>query len=243
MFKSKEKPVIEFISMLPMLSEIEDTRPVPANKFIPQWWKDMPFDLNMDKEKYRFESGLVKQCPAFPDLFSSGYILPMWADTTIYFDKDTGIYEWKCGSMGSPFKINVFEQYKFIDQANYTYKGNLANIIFQFVNPWYIRLAKGYSVFQLPLFYHPTGKYDILPGTYDGHIANTNKLEIAYFTDKEEIFIKKGTPLVQYIPYKKENFDLVIRDQTNEDLKMTSLDGVKRMGHFKNWYGQNRNRG
>jgi len=243
MFNSKEKPVIEFISMFPGLSELEDIKPQPANKFIPQWWKDMPFDLNIDKEKYRFNSGIVKQCPAFPDLFSSGYILPMWADTTLYFDKDIQNYSWRCGSNGSPFKINVFEQNKFIDYARYSYNGNIANVIFQFINPWYIRLPKGYSVFQLPLFYHPTEKYSILPGTYDGNIASTDKLEVAFFGDKEEIFIKKGTPLVQYIPYKKENFKLNIRDQNKDDLKSFEMDIVKRMGSFKSWYAQNRNRG
>jgi hypothetical protein len=243
MFESKEKPLIEFISRIPGLSELEDVKPVPANKFIPQWWKDMPFDLNMDKERYRFDSGMVKQCPAFPDFFSSGYILPMWADTTIYFDKDTGEYRWKCGVLGSPFDINVFEPYKFTNHVNYKYKNKIANIIFQFINPWYIRLPKGYSVMQLPLFYHPTEKYDILPGTYDGHIASSDKLEVAYFTDKEEIFIKKGTPLVQYIPYKKENFNIDIRDQNNNDLKNEHRDASKRMGDFKNWYSQNRNRG
>ena len=243
MFNSKEKPVIEFISTIPGLSEIEDIQPKPSNNFIPEWWKNMPFDLDMDKERYRFNSGIVKQCPAFPDLFSSGYILPMWADTTLYFDKDTGEYSWKCGAQNSPFEINIFEQDKFINHTDYSYKNKIANIIFQFVNPWYIRMPKGYSVFQLPLFYHQTEKYDILPGTYDGHNAITNKLEVAYFADKEEIFIKKGTPLVQYIPYKKENFDINIRDQNQNDLKNIDMDILKRMLQFKGWYAQNRNRG
>ena len=243
MFESKEKPVIEFVSRFLGMSEIEEIKPVPSNKFIPQWWKDMPFDLNMDKEKHRFDTGMVKQCPAFPDFFSSGYILPMWADTTIYFDKETGEYEWKCGSIASPFKIGVFEQYKFINQTDYKYKGHDAGIIFQFHNPWDIKLAEGYSVFQLPLFYHPTNNYAVLPGTYDGYNANTDKLEVAYFGDKEEIFIKKGTPLVQYIPYKKENFNLVVRDQNEDDLKSLHKSSIKRAITFKNWYAQNRNRG
>ena len=243
MFKSKEKPIIEFVSRIPGLSELEDIRPKPANKFIPEWWKNVPFDLNLEKEKYRFDSNMVRQCPAFPDLFSSGYILPMWADTTFYFDKETNEYEWKCGSANSPFKINVFDSFQFTDHANYQYKDKVASVVFQFINPWYLKLPKGYSVFQIPLFYHQKEKYEILPGTYDPYNANTDKLEVAYFGDKEEIFIKRGTPLVQYIPYKKENFDFGFRDQNENDIKEEYRSQVKRIGHFKNWYAQNRNRG
>jgi hypothetical protein len=82
-----------------------------------------------------------------------------------------------------------------------------------------------------------------MPGIYDANIMTTEKLEIAYYGEGKEIFIKKGTPLVQYIPYKKEKIDLVIRDFTNQDEKDELKLYTQRSLMFKSWYSQNRNRG
>lgn len=241
MFKSKEKPVIEFISRLEFLKDIEEIRPQPANKFIPQWWKEMPWDKSLDESRHRPVGNLVRQCPMFPDFFSSGYILPMWADTTLFY-KD-GEWRWKCGSDGSPFKISIFHQSQFLDNSEYKMNGINATALFQLHNPWKIKTSKGYSLLQLPLFYHFNNEFSVMPGIYDANIMTTEKLEIAYYGEGKEIFIKKGTPLVQYIPYKKEKIDLVIRDFTNQDEKDELNLYTQRSLMFKSWYSQNRNRG
>jgi hypothetical protein len=239
MFKSKEKPVIEFISRFKFLKDIEEVRPVPAQKFIPEWWRNAPYSTN--ESKHSPEGGLVKQCPMFPDLFSSGYILPMWADTTLSFKNN----EWrvKCGSINSPFIINAFSNDQFLKHSKYKFNGFNANAVFQFENPWQIKSTKGYSIFQFPLFYHFNNDFSVLPGTYDGNVVETNKLEVAYFGNEEEVFIKRGTPLVQYIPYKKEKIDYIIRDFNKEDEEDFLKNRVDRVGMFKNFYAQNRNRG
>lgn len=240
---NKENPVVEFVSTIPQLKEIKDVQPYPANKLIPSWWKNMPYAIEENEIKYRTDSNLVKQCPMFPDLFSSGYILPMWADTTLYFNSDSGEWRWRCGNQQSPFKINMFGYQQFMQFVPYTYEGSKIKAVWQFENPWRIKTSKGYSVFQLPLFYHFNDDYSVLPGTYDGYNVYTNKLEVATFTDKKEIFIKRGTPLVQYVPYKKSNIDMFIRDETQNDKDNEDYKFINRQTMFKNWYAQNRNRG
>lgn len=240
-FKSKEKPVIEFISSFKFLKDIEDVTPKPAQKFIPEWWKNAPWDKDMDSEKYRPQSGYVKQCPMFPDLFSSGYILPMWADTTLFVKNDQ--WGWECGSLNSPFKIGIFSKDQFLNHSNYRFNGFNPSAIFQFHNPWEIKATKGYSVFQLPLFYHFNNDFSVLPGTFDANTASQNKLEVAYFGNEKEIFIKRGTPLVQYIPYKKEKIDYIVRDSNRDDEDNFLKNQAYKMTMFKNFYAQNRNRG
>lgn len=239
--RKKNNPKVEFISRIEFLKDIEEIRPQPANKFIPQWWKEMPWDKNLDQAKYRAEGSFVRQCPMFPDLFSSGYILPMWADTTLFY-KD-GEWRWKCGAVGSPFNITIFHPEQFLDNSEYKMNGVNATALFQLHNPWQIKTSKGYSLMQLPLFYHFNNEFSAMPGIYDSHIINTDKLEIAYYGDGKEIFIKKGTPLAQFIPYKKEKIDFVVRDITEQDEKDKLRLDIKRLTTFKNWYGQNRNRG
>jgi len=239
MFKKKEQPVIEFISKIPFLKDVDGVAPVAANRFIPDWWFDTPFSLPSD-EKHYSDSRTVRQCPAFPDLFHSGYVLPMWADTTLYFNSKTKQWRWRCGSSPSPFKINFFEPHQFTDNTTYAFKSISASAIFQFENPWTIRTTKGYSLFQFPLFYHFNKDFSVLPGVYDPYSAETDKLEIAYFADDKEIFIKKGTPLVQYIPYKKEKVEAIIRDENENDRLIYQKKFIDRATSFKSWYAKNR---
>jgi hypothetical protein len=239
--RKKENPKIEFISRIEFLKDIEEIRPQPANKFIPQWWKEMPWDNNLEQSRYRAEGGSVRQCPMFPELFSSGYILPMWADTTLFY-RD-GEWGWKSGSVGSPFKVSIFQSEQFLDKSEYKMNGVNATALFQLHNPWQIKTSKGYSLLQIPLFYHFNNEFSVMPGNYDGNVVNTDKLEIAYHGNGKEIFIKRGTPLAQFIPYKKEKIDLVVRDITEQDKQDTSKLNVQRSVMFKNWYSQNRNRG
>jgi hypothetical protein len=239
MFKKNEKDLIEFIAKVKGLSGIDEIKPVKSNKFIPQWWKNAPYEYE-DADKYRPKANGVKQCPAFPDLFSSGYILPMWADTTIFYDDETKEWSYRCGAEWSSFKISIMTQDKFIDVSSYKYKGMEATAIFQFSNPWTIKVPKGYSVFQLPLFYENDREYSALPGIFDGFISEQGQIEIAYFGNKKEIFIKKGTPLVQYIPYKRTKLDLNVRELTEEDSFKFATNMLNRETMFKNWYAKNR---
>ena len=39
------------------------------------------------------------------------------------------------------------------------------------------------------------------------------------FRDDTEIFIKRGTPFVQYVPFKRETQKLEVRDSTEQDTK------------------------
>ena len=242
MFKRGSDSSIEFISTIKGLTGVDGILPVPSNKFIPQWWKDAPYDFP-EADRYRPKARNVKQCPAFPDLFSSGYILPMWADTTIFYDNDTNSWSFRCGPEWSKFGINLFEKYKFIDHVNYNYKGMQATAIFQFHSPWIVKVPKGYSVFQLPLFYEPGREYSALPGIFDGYLSEQKQIEVAYFGNKKEIFIKKGTPLVQYVPYKRSKLDLVVRELTENDSNKFATNQLNRETTFKNWYAQNRLKG
>ena len=41
-----------------------------------------------------------------------------------------------------------------------------------------------------------------------------------YHTDKSEIFIKKGTPFVQYIPFKRIDFKIDVHESTEYERKL-----------------------
>lgn len=242
-FKKEKDPVVQFVTTVPGLGNIDGIRPEKANKFIPEWWRNTPYYIDKKTELYTPTSGIVRGCPAFPDLFSSGYIVPMWADTMIYFNSKTGEWRWQCGTQDSPFKIRYMEQHEYAKYGYNSFGGSKIISTFQFVNPWRVKTPKGYSVFQFPVFYHYSSDYSVLPGTYDGFTVNGDKLEVAIFSDDKEILIKKGTPLIHYIPYKKISLDHIVRDFDKDDEQEQYIKWLNNSVIFKNWYGQNRNRG
>lgn len=219
---SKEKHTnnIEFICKIPYLKDIEEIQPKPASSYIPEWWRKIPYATDIEENRLRPETLMARRCPSFPDYFSNGFILPMWADTTLYHDSKTGDWRWRCGNiLNSQFKIHLFEKERFQDYGSTYFNGKRASSIWQLINPWVIKTPPGYFVLQLPLLFHENTEFAAFPGTYDPNAVSTDKLELGLYVDNKEIFIKRGTPLVQYIPYKKEKFNLIIRDINEKDLE------------------------
>jgi hypothetical protein len=207
-----KKPVIKFVSTVPGLEMIEDLRPVPAKHFYPKWWKEIPFH---DKE---MNSYTAKSCPAFPDYFSQGFILPMWADTTLEYDPETTGYKWEVRE-GLPYKWDIHPNSQFIDHVpTASFQGANTQFVFKTECPWKIIAPKGYSILQLPLFYHFNNDFSVLPGIIRSDQYHTaNHQVLVHGEGKRSIEIKRGTPFVQYIPIKREEFELDVHYATEKE--------------------------
>ena len=230
---------IEFVSTIPGLIGQDDDEVLPREsyKLKPSWWKNAPYDHS--QSNYQPQSNLIRRCPGFADLFESGYILPMWADTTIYFNKLTKQWKATCGQEPSPFKINCFDPKSFTDNGKFYLNGINATAIFQFHSPWVINAPKNVSMFQMPLYYDHSKGFGVMPGTFDADITDQSKIEVGYFTNDEEIFIKKGTPLIQYIPYKKIDHNFVVREMTKRDKDNQDSVHIRSISSFAGWYRKN----
>jgi len=207
------KLVIKFVSTVPGLERLEDVRPVPARKFYPKWWKEIPFH---DKE---FDSYTAKSCPAFPDFFSQGFVLPMWADVKLECDTETANYRWS-QRPGLPYVWDIHPNSQFVDHVkDISFQGSSSNFIFKTESPWKIIAPEGYSILQLPLFYHFNNDFSVLPGIIRSDIYHgANHQVLVHGEGKRSIEIKRGTPFVQYIPIKREEFDLDVHYATDEEL-------------------------
>lgn len=213
--KFKGSIPIQVVSTVKGLESIEECRPQPASKFIPEWWKELKHVPQRFGLKEVF-GGNVKVCPSFPDFFSQGYVVPMWADTVLRYDKTTKKYSWFTSDSSFSWELHSNEQY--IDNVNHSFLSKKATVVFKAVSPWRSITPKGYSTLQLPLFYHFNDDFSIMPGIVDTDIHSQLNQQVLYTTDKPEIFIKRGTPFVQYIPFKREKYDYQI-DYMNEDQK------------------------
>jgi len=215
-FKKQVTPLIEIVSTVEGLESIDDVLPKPANKFLPEWWKNTPLIeavVNTDN----LIAGNVKNCPSFPDYFSKGIIIPMWTDTYLKYDKITDTFSWRTSS--KDFSWNGHSNEQFLNQVPFKFFNQTGKFIFKTECPWNIITPPGYSVYQLPLFYHYTNEFTVFPGVIDTDTHHVINQQVLFTADKDEIFIKRGTPLVQYVPFKREPLKTEIRYQTEEDKK------------------------
>jgi len=212
----KNKNKISFVSTVSGLSSIEECLPRPAINFMPEWWKKAPmvrssFGLN------GIEAGNFKNCPALKDYFAEGYIIPMWTDLILYYNSDT--LEWAYRISDEKFKISTHSNDQYINSVSHTMLGQNTYFIFKFESPWKIFTPDGYSTYQLPAFYHFNNDFSAAPGVRDTDKYHQLNLQILIHSDKKEIFIPRGTPIAQLIPFKRESLNLDVRDADYEDMK------------------------
>ena len=207
---TKETFKIEFFTDEKALAVTPELHPQPMKAFTPSWWKDMPANP-IPSDKYLKS---VKACPSFPDFFSLGYVLPMWMDTTLQYDYKTKQHSFNHGQniysmmkfKNDPIHLHLNEQF-LSHVPNPNFLGNSSNFVFKFISPWYARTEPGVSLLQLPMFYNFNGDFSVMPGVIDTDIHHVLNQQVVYHGNGEEIYIKRGTPIVQYIPFRRANYE------------------------------------
>jgi hypothetical protein len=212
---------IEFVTLIDGLDQIDECLPKPAKHFIPDWFKNIPHTVD----------STVRSCPSFPDFFSQGYILPMWTDTRISYDSETTNYSWETSMKDTA--LEVHNNLQFVDHATPYMNGSEGKFIFKAVCPWKIITPPGWSVLQLPLFYHFNEQWSVLPGVLDTDIYHSIHQQILYHGNGETVEIECGDPLVLYVPFKRsDKVNLQTRSATEEDKKRFELVDLRISSKF-----------
>jgi hypothetical protein len=206
-------PIIKFIATVPGLETIKDVQPVPAKDFYPQWWRKTPYHTAMNPD-----IGTARACPALPEYFSQGFVLPMWADTTLEHDANSTMYRWEVGRPGTPYTWSHHGDDQFLEHApNAAMQGSKVNFVFKADCPWRMVTPPGYSILQLPLFYHFNNEFSVLPGMIHTDKYHELNQQVLLHASNKSITIARGTPFVQYIPIKRESYDLDVHQVTEEE--------------------------
>jgi len=228
-FKKEEKPFIKFVCTIPGFEQIEEIQPKPAKKFLPDWWKNMPLQNQ--------EGSTAKVCPSMGDYFSNGYVLPMWMDATFQYSKEKN--DFIINQAPAPFPLmSAHRNNQLIDYTNVSFNGKDASTVFKANSPWKIITSPGYSVLQLPMFYHFNKDFTILPGIIDTDIYHDINLQMLYHGNGEQILVKRGDPLCVYVPFKRTKYNFSFSAQTEQEkFKFDSIqyDLVTKFER-SNWY-------
>jgi len=221
--------------------KIKEDYPEPIKLNIPDWFKDIEH-----KQKLK----TVKGCIPFLETLTTGYVLKIPLDIDVRFN-----YKNKNGERVTEFTVNdnlynfnlnsnKIHEYHPTDQFKNSpiEKNNLNYPVYKIMNPWIIKTPPGYSCLFVSPLNNGDDRFSIIPG-----IVHTDKFKdyinfpITINSDKHPSFnsvIKRGTPYVQIIPFKRESWKMNIDVINEKERDMYLIDywrGVLRIYQNKIW--------
>ena len=186
--------------------------PKPASQFLPEWYKNMPQFLPFTGDSthglspYNNQSTntTLKHCPPFLDSLTTGYIYSLPADIEVRIGID-GYLSFKWRTDGDFVIAHTEEQHPGLPSV---VDGDSSVMKWGF--DFRITTPPGYST----MFTHPFNRHDLPFRTFTGVVETDSYPQAVQFPfqflssqiTEENLIIKRGTPLVQIIPFKRESW-------------------------------------
>ena len=189
-----EPPCISFLTAQPD----HTPSPTPAALHIPDWLKQMPAEVAMmQREEQAGPNGTAKRCLPFVDAMTVGYILPLAADVQFYMPDALNL------DIVSPEKLVDWQNERGFPGAPFAQQ-----IVVKFINPWVVQTPPGYSTLFVPMLNQFRFPFQLLSGLVetDTYYNEVYFPAVCLMRPGEVVELKRGTPLVQAIPIKRETF-------------------------------------
>jgi hypothetical protein len=200
----------------------DTTKPILTKSYKPDWWKKIPVN---DIVRGNVIEGTIKTCPAMHDWLNMGWLIVANRDITVKHGKVNGycaaVEDLKQGKIHSTLPSHPKEQvgegtdYQF----NYHTQNEEVYDAFKVRVEWSIKLPKGYSMMYLDPFLWQNKDFKAWNGVIDSdkgfNHGHDNSNIIMYPKHGDDFVIKKGTPLVQVIPFKREEWESEYHLQTS----------------------------
>lgn len=179
------------------LADEPDKFPAPtsAAQHVPDWLKRMPADVTVTNLGSPQSNSSLKRCMPFVDAMTCGYMIPLAGD--VQFE------------MVDEFHINIVSPEEIVTWQNAeTFPGApfAQNMILKFRNPWIVQTPPGYSTLFVPVMNQMTMPFQILAGLVetDTYYNQVYFPAICLMDPGDRFELKRGTPIVQAIPIKRE---------------------------------------
>ena len=202
--------------------------PVPAKNLIPEWYKETK-NIKPDSAENAMKKN-VKDCMPFLDTLMSGYIWTL--PTDVYIERVPG-------KEAEP-RITRNPEISFIDTRSALQSGKMSvpdgcyDTHFVWKHPLHIKTPSGYSL----LVTHPLNRHDLpfvsLSGIVDSDRTTWRPGNYPFFIKKNfEGLIPKGTPVLQIIPIKRDNW---VSEDDKHLLDSWSKDSYEVSSILRGWY-------
>lgn len=192
---------------------LRNFKPVLAKSVSPEWWKKGKVAEVVNGQVNK----TIRSCPAMTDWLSSGYLILANRDMLVKngitdHDSDSMYYHTedsetthmeKYASQTHP-TVQMHDAFNYMSTSDAPVKD-----AFKMSNTWNITTPPGYSCFYLDPFLFQNEYFATWQGIIDTDRFNVNKdnSQIIFYPKVDHSFvIKKGTPIVQIIPFKREEW-------------------------------------
>lgn len=211
--------------------------PRPASKMVPEWYKQQPATVGneMDFMSKGGGNATIKRCMPIFDLITAGYILTWPMDVYIDATNPEKI-TWSVPQPLSPYGNDMVATHGAEQVTHYPVDLDIYHKqIFRILPFWSVKTPPGYS----SLFVHPIHR-DNLPFHSFAAFVDTDKfisdghLSMHFEKDFKGI-IKQGTPLIQVIPIKRDDWEMELVEQTMAD-KEVNKQRLNIRSSFKHSY-------
>ena len=198
---------MQIIKFTDIVGVAEEYHPVPASKIIPDWYKNLESYLGGEKKPDGNASTVAtaKRCMPIFDAITGGYIISTYTDLFVSQRPDENekmfpYYEWaNFGDLGFHAKHQLPDH---PDGAGHEISYP------KWINAWAITTPPGYSsLFISPL--HRETPIIALPGVVDTDTYNAPvNFPFVLRDPKMDGLIPAGTPIMQVIPFKRDEFQM-----------------------------------
>ncbi|RWO09247.1 MAG: hypothetical protein EOS07_14185 [Mesorhizobium sp.] len=206
--------------------------PVAAKTVLPDWFRKLPA-VDAQQASATNNGLTVKRCMPFLDAMTTGWILPLAATVRLGI-KDGG------SAVDAGWE---FDRVMVSNHGVHQVAGNPKEPAppCKFHNYWSIRTPPGWSCLFLPPLNRPAQPFECVAGivdtdTYAAHI------HFPFFATAPDglYVIEKGTPLVQVIPFRREDSALKAEIQAETGAEATERETVYRNtiaseGWYRKW--------
>jgi len=195
--------------------------PQSAKNSIPEWFKKIPAD-NFENNRFGRDTGTVKKCLPFLDAMTMGYTYNLPFDLSVSTVDGKKFLQWQVSG----------EESFVISEEPYRIDGlkpplGFTKEVFRLGPFGPLETPAGYST----IFMHPMNRYDlpflVLSGVVDTDKLHQSSTVALYLKDDFTGIIAKGTPLVQILPFKRDNWSSELVDPYSDSLKEKLLYDIR----------------
>lgn len=196
--------IIKFILANEDLSEACPA-PVPASSKIPEWWKKQISYFKNDKSIINgLQMLTVKKCPAVFDSISIGYYILSPVDINIDATGDIVKIEIPAGI--AHIARELISRHSNEQIENYPIDDSFHKNVIRIHPQWMVKTKSGFSCLFINPMNYSNNSITAIPGVIDTDSYISDGF-LSFFVKKGfKGIISQGTPLVQVIPFKRENW-------------------------------------
>ena len=200
-------------------------KPKPASEYVPQWYKDAKSYLDASGKKAPpldgTPSATIKRCMPVWDMMTAGYIMETPYDIYVRQTLDGPYFQWGANDAIAFQHVDQFQNHPYSRDINYAVR---------IVIPWSIKTPKGWSVIVIEPQHHEPS-----PITCTSGIIDTDDYSLAFnmflkLRDPNfEGMIAAGTPFLQIIPFKRENWTAELGGDSERKKFMSDMGKFQRV--------------